>query len=275
MKLTAQQFDALHDSYQRQIVELTAERDTLRAELEAQTSRAAMWKARCNHGTDASELQPGEEAYERLRAERDALRSAVEADVIVRTMHHPDGRVETYLASDQAAQLRSLREAAEDVSERMKGDTYDLRYVINRLDAELAKVAECHAADNRPDVCFARGFKQGRDEAQEAHEAQLADNGRLRAELGLERRFNETMAEGQLKLDADNERLKAELAHAKSDACYADKWANRYKDRLTELRELCEAAEACVVRGSEPHLYYPPSPTAIGALRAVLAKVAP
>jgi len=247
MKLTAQQFDALHDSYQRQIVELTAERDTLRAELEAQTSRAAMWKARCNHGTDASELQPGEEAYERLRAERDALRSAVEADVIVRTMHHPDGRVETYLASDQAAQLRSLREAVEDVSERMKGDTYDLRYVINRLDAELAKVAECHAADNRPDVCFARGFRQGRDEAQEAHKAQLADI----------------------------DRLKAELAHANSDARYADKWANRYKDRLIELRELCEAAEACVVRGSEPHLYYPPSPTAIGALRAVLAKVAP
>jgi len=234
MKLTAQQFDALHDSYQRQIAELTAKRDTLRAEVEAQTSRAAMWKARCNHGTDASELQPGEEAYERLRAERDALRAELaemkridnariaeldghlrnssrlmderdqlkdrlsivaktdnvrglverlqaeverlraelrrlgdefqsglldkletidllrvdnerlkaelEADVIVHTMHHPDGRVETYLASDQAAQLRSLREAAEDVSERMKGDTYDLRYVINRLDAELAKV---------------------------------------------------------------------------------------------------------------------------------------
>jgi uncharacterized protein YdiU (UPF0061 family) len=74
-------------------------------------------------------------------------------------------------------------------------------------------------------------------------------------------------------LDVDNARLLAELADAKSDARYADKWANRYKDRLTELRALREAAQACVVRGSEPHLYYPPSPAAIGALRAVLKRL--
>jgi outer membrane murein-binding lipoprotein Lpp len=62
-----------------EVLALIPERDALREQLEAQTSRADMWKARCNHGTDASELKPGEEAYERLRAERDALKVEVEA----------------------------------------------------------------------------------------------------------------------------------------------------------------------------------------------------
>ncbi len=55
------------------------ERDALKAELETQRSRTGMWKARCNHGTDASELQPGEEAYERLRTELERLRAEVQA----------------------------------------------------------------------------------------------------------------------------------------------------------------------------------------------------
>jgi hypothetical protein len=105
------------------------------------------------------------------------------------------------------------------------------------------------------------------------------DNERLRAEL---RRLGDEFQGGLLDkletidlLRVDNERLRAELAEMKRiDNARIAELAEAVRERI-QLRALREAAAACVVRGSEPHLYYPPSPTAIGALRAVLAKVAP
>ena len=111
--------------------ELTAERDALKAELETQRSRADMWKARCNHGTDASELQPGEEAYERLRTDVERLRAQL-ATMRTENLAAQQVIVDAFAVAQLREDVAELVKAAQDVVDAE--DRGESRYLADILD---------------------------------------------------------------------------------------------------------------------------------------------
>jgi DNA repair exonuclease SbcCD ATPase subunit len=132
--------------------------------------------------------------------------------------------------------------------EELKNEREAVTRLLDRVEELKLELAECHAADNRPDVCFTRGFRQGRYAAQEALKAQRADNERLRAELGKLRE----QVDGSFGGVSRNQIY----AMGKRDALA----------QLTELREAAETLAAWVESG--------PNASKAMQLRAVLAKVA-